>query len=62
MDSRDYDEAAEHFSTILLLDPGDRIEVLIKRNKARVSMKAWEDALNDADEVCFAPQYLRQYQ
>ena len=62
MDSQDYNEAAEHFSTVLLLDPGDRIEVLIKRNKARASMKAWEDALSDADEVYFAPQCFRQYQ
>ena len=52
MDSQDYNEAAEHFSAVLLLDPGDRIEVLIKRNKARASMNAWKDALSDADEVC----------
>ena len=51
MDSQNYKKAAEHFSTLLLLDPADRMDILIKRNTARASMNAWEDALSDADEV-----------
>lgn len=53
MNSQNYNKAAEHFSTILFLDPVDRMEVLIKWNKAQVSMKAWTDALSDADQVYF---------
>ena len=52
MNSQKYNKAAEYFSTILFLDPVDRMEILIKRNKARASMNAWKDALSDADEVC----------
>lgn len=51
MDSRDYDVAARHFSTLLSLDPLDCIDILIKRGKARTMMKSWEDALKDADKV-----------
>ena len=51
MDSGSYGEAEKHFSTLLLLDPVDRMDVLIKRSRARTSMKSWGDALNDADEV-----------
>ena len=53
MDSRSYNEAAEHFSDVLSLSPVDRIDILIKRSKARVSMNSWGDALSDADEVSF---------
>lgn len=31
---------------------------MIKRSKARVMMKSWEDALKDADEVQLMFQYL----
>jgi hypothetical protein len=51
MDFRSYNEAAKHFSTMLLLDPVDRMDVLIKRSKARASLNSWEEALSDADEV-----------
>lgn len=53
MDSQNYDEAVERFSTVLLLDPVDRMEILIKRSKARMSMNSWEAALSDADKVSF---------
>lgn len=52
MDSHEYNEAAEHFSTILSLDPDDQVEILIKRSKAYSSVKSWENALSDAEEVC----------
>ena len=54
MGSENYIEAAKHFSTMLLLDTGDRVDILIKRSKARAMMKSWEDALRDADEVYYA--------
>ena len=53
MESRSYNEAAEHFSTILSLNPADRIDIFIQRSKARASMNSWGDALSDADEVLF---------
>ena len=49
--SQNYTKAAEHFSTLLLLDTEDRVDVLIKRSRARAMMELWEDALRDADEV-----------
>ena len=58
MGSQNYNEAAEHFSTILSLNPLDRIDILIKRSKSRAMMNLWEDALKDADEVYFVPQCL----
>ena len=51
MDSRRYSEAAEHFSTVLLLNPVDRVDIFIKRSKARVLMDLCGDSLSDADEV-----------
>ena len=53
MDSRRYNEAVEHFSTILSLDRVDRMDVFIKRSKARMLTNSWGDALSDADEVSF---------
>ena len=51
INSRSYDEAEKHFSTLLFLDPVDRMDVLIKRSRARALMNSWGDALDDADEV-----------
>ena len=51
MGSENYTEAAEHLSTMLLLDTGDCVDTLIKRSRARAMMESWEDALRDADEV-----------
>ena len=55
MGSQNYNEATEHFSTILSLNPVDHVDALIKRSKAQVMMNSWEDALKDADEVYFVP-------
>ena len=51
MCSENYTEAAEYFSTMLLLDTGHCVDILIKRSRARAMMESWEDALRDADEV-----------
>ena len=51
MGSQNYTEAAEHLSTLLLLDTEDRVDILIKRSRVRAMMELWEDALRDADEV-----------
>ena len=51
MDSQNYSQAAEHFSTLLSLDTEDRVDILIKRSRAQAMMELWEDALRDADEV-----------
>ena len=53
MDSQRYNEAVEHYSTILSLDSVDHVEILLKRSKARALMNLWEEALNDTDEVSF---------
>ena len=58
MDSRNYDEAVECFSTILSLDPANCMEILIKRSRARASMNMWEEALSDADKVSFIPHMV----
>ena len=51
MGSQNYNEAAEHFSTLLSLGTEDHVDILIKRSRARAMMESWEDALRDADEV-----------
>ena len=51
MGSENYIEASEHFSTMLSLDTEDRVDILIKRSRARAMLESWEDALRDADEV-----------
>lgn len=43
---------------MLLLDPINRMDILIKRSTARASMGSWEEALSDADEVSFVPHML----
>ena len=57
MHSQHHAEAADSFSTMILLDPEDRAEVLIRRSRARAMMNTWEDALNDADEVYFVSRH-----
>ena len=51
--SQNYNEADIHYSTILSLDQPDRAHMLIKRSNTRAMMKLWENALMDADDVCF---------
>ena len=48
----------EYFSIALSLRLVNRVDILIKRSKARTSMMLWEEALNDAQEVYiyFVPQ------
>ena len=53
MNSAKYHVAVDHFSTVLSLNPRNRIDILSKRSTARASMNSWEEALSDADEVCF---------
>ena len=57
MRSQHYTEAADSFSTMILLDPEDRVDILIRRSRACAMMNTWEDALNDADEVCFVSRH-----
>ena len=57
MCSQHYTKAAEHFSTMLSLDTEDRVDILIKRSRARAMMESWEDALRDADEVYSVSSY-----
>ena len=61
MGSENYTEAAEHFSTMLSLDTADRVDILIKRSRARAMVGSWEDALRDADEVYFVSSYHEDY-
>ena len=58
IDSQSYHEAAEYLSTVLSLSPADRMDILIKRSKARAMMNSWKEALSDADKVSFAPHIV----
>ncbi|KAG9309644.1 hypothetical protein JVU11DRAFT_10308 [Chiua virens] len=51
IDSQNYDEGVELFSTRLSLHPVDSVEILLKRSKAYILLSLWEEALNDADEA-----------
>ena len=62
MGSQNYNEAAEHLSTMLLLDTEDRVDILIKRSRARAMMESWIDALRDADEVYFVSSHMKTIQ
>ena len=53
MSSQKHNEAVEHLSMMLSLNPPGRIEILVRRSKARVSMNLWNEALSDAKEVRF---------
>ena len=53
MNSGNYNEAAEHFSTILSRSPADPVDILIERSKALALVESWDEALSDADEVFF---------
>ena len=61
MGSQNYDEATEYFSIILLLDPANHVDILMKRIEAQRMMESWVDALKDADEVYTEPHHRRQY-
>ena len=49
--SQEHDEAIARYSSALSLDPTSRVDLLVKRSKARASKGLWEDALTDADDV-----------
>ena len=53
MSSQKYNEAVEHLLMMLSFNPPNRIEVLVRRSKAWVSMNLWSEALSDAGEVRF---------
>ena len=51
MDSKNYSDAAKHYSTARSLNPAKLFDSLIKRSEARTFMNLWQEALNDADKV-----------
>ena len=53
MDSKNYNDAVEHFTVILELDRVNHVDVLIKRSKAWLLMELWDEALSDADKVSY---------
>ena len=55
MESENYAEAAGYFSTMLSLNPTNRVDILIKRSRAQVFTEEYDKALCDADEVYFMP-------
>ena len=57
MDSQKYDEAVNHYSELLTLDPSNVSDVLYKRSKARALRKLWKMALTDAEKVWFMSYY-----
>ena len=61
MESEDYAEAAGYFSTMLSLNPANRMDILIKRSRAHVFMELCDEALCDAEEVYFVPWCFKQY-
>jgi hypothetical protein len=50
--SQNYTEAIIHYSATLSMGPVTRDGILVKRSNAHAAVGAWNDALNDADEVC----------
>ena len=50
-----YDEAVSQYTVALSLDPPSPRDLLIKRSKANVAIRKWNDALNDADQVVYFP-------
>ena len=58
MSSQRYNVAVEHLSMMLSLDPSNRIEILVKRSQARVSMNLWNEALSDAEEARFVLHWV----
>lgn len=53
MNTQHYDEAISQYTAALSLDPAAPQGLFTKRSKAYIAGGAWQDALNDADEVCF---------
>ena len=49
--TQNYSEAITHYSAALTMGPTAREGILVKRSNAHAAMGAWNDALNDADEV-----------
>lgn len=49
--SGSHEEAIEHYSAALLLNPPIPQQLLIKRSKAQIAKGMWKDALHDANEV-----------
>ena len=49
--SQEHDEAISRYSSALPLDPTTRVDILMKRSKARASKGLWDDALIDANDV-----------
>ena len=52
MNAQRLEEAISQYSCALSLEPAVPSGLLIKRSKAYIIMGLWEDALNDANEVC----------
>ena len=52
MSARQFDQAILQYSAALSLHPTDSVTLFVKRSKARANKGLWQDALDDADEVC----------
>ena len=52
MNIQHYDEAISQYSAALALDPAGPQDLFIKRSKVYIARGLWEDALNDANQVC----------
>ena len=61
MESGNYIEAAEHFSTILSFKLFCRVHFLVKWNRARALTASWDEALCDADQVRFVSRRSEPY-
>ena len=51
VDAQQYDVAISHYSTALSFNSPSPQGILIKRSKARVATGAWQQALDDANQV-----------
>lgn len=49
--AKEYDKAALQYSIALDVEAPSPQGILIKRSAARAEMRAWEESLNDAEEV-----------
>ena len=49
--SEKHGEAIARYTSALSFDPANKVDILVKRSRARASEKLWEDALMDANHV-----------
>ena len=47
----EHGEAIARYTSALSFDPANKVDILVKRSRARASEELWKDALMDANDV-----------